>query len=142
MVDKKENSKNLQIIQFDPDDFYITMLDLILYNFDIELAGSAHNLETSKALVDKIQQKKLTPDIAIIEAHMGKSEYDGDKIAAKLRELVPDIKIIGFSTYETKEWADIQAIKTLKDPGESIIKTLEELTGQAFEVSNQDEPLD
>ncbi|KKQ36081.1 MAG: hypothetical protein US52_C0009G0003 [candidate division WS6 bacterium GW2011_GWA2_37_6] len=140
MAQKKNDT--LQIIQFDPDDFYITMVNLVLYNMGTELAGSAFDLETSKTLVDKITRKEIKPEIAIIEAHMGKSEYDGDKIAAKLKELVPEIKIIGFSTYETEKWSDIQAMKTLKDTDKSIIKALEGATGLTFENSNVKDPSD
>lgn len=130
------------IIQFDPDDFYITLVDLVLDHWHISHAGSAFNLETATNLVQKIQQKEIKPNIAIVEAHMGKSEYDGQKIAEKLRELVPDIKIVGYSTYETKQWADMEAIKSLKDNSATIIKTLSEITGLEYEITNSDDPSD
>ncbi len=131
-----------QIIQFDPDDFYITLLDLILDHWGIKHTGSAHNLHTSKELVKQIETGHIKPNIAIIEAHMGKSEFDGQKIAERLRELVPGIQIIGFSTYETKQWADYEAIKTLKNSEASIIKTLSKLTGWEYEISNAPDPSD
>jgi len=134
------SKKDLQIIQFDPDDFYITAIDLILTQLGLGLKGSAYDLETSKRLIDRITKKELLPNVAIIEAHMGKSEFDGEKIAQKLKELIPKIKIIGLSTYETKDWADIQAIKSLKNQEESIVKALEEITGETFEISNMSDP--
>lgn len=135
-------NKKPQIIIFDPDDFYHTTVELILDTWGIELTDKAHNLASSKQIIDKILKKKVKPDIAIVEAHMGKSEFDGDKIAAKLRELVPKIKILGFSTYETDKWADKQAIKSLKDNTSTLILALSDLTGLEYEISNVKEPSD
>lgn len=137
-----KKNKQFQIIQFDPDDFYITLVDLLLDQWGIQHAGSAHNLHTSKEIVSKIESGELKPDIAIIEAHMGKSEYDGQKIAEKLRELVPGIQIVGFSTYETAQWADFEAIKTLKDSEATIIKILSKITGLEYEITNSPDPSD
>lgn len=134
------SKKSPTIILFDPDDFYATMLSLILDNMGLELSAFAHDLDSSKSLVEKIEKKQVKPDIAIIEGFMGKSESDGEKIAQRLKELVPDLKIIGFSTLETKKWADEQAIKTLKDNNETIILALEKLTGEKFQTSNIKDP--
>ncbi len=124
------------VIIFDPDDFYITMIDLILDQMDLELVGSAFNLDSSKKLFERIIQRKIKPDIAIIEAHMGKSEYDGQKIAEKLRKILPKIKIIGFSTYQTQHWADEEAMKGLKDNNASILQILSKLTGKEYKFEN------
>ncbi len=128
--------KMKDIIIFDPDDFYITMLDLITDQMGLNLVGSAFNLDSSKKLIDKIIRKDIRPDIAIIESHMGKSEYDGQKIADKLRKLIKDIKIIGFSTYKSEHWADREAIKGLKDNAKTIIQVLSNLTGQEYKIDN------
>jgi len=133
--------KDTEIIIFDPDDFYITMVDLLLDSMGLKLTGSAYNLETSTNLVNRILKKEVKPDIAIIESHMGKSEFDGDKIATELRKLVPNIKIIGFSTYETP-WADVQALKTLKDMNATIIKAITQLTGVEYSTENTEDPSD
>ena len=133
---KLQNMQN--IIIFDPDDFYITMLDLITDQMGLKLVGSAFNLDSSKILFNKIKTGKIKPDIAIIEAHMGKSEYDGQKIAEKLRDIVKGIKIIGFSTYKTDHWADEEAIKTLKDNQKSIISVLSKLTGKEYALENKE----
>lgn len=135
-------NKDISIIQFDPDDFYITFIDLLLDNWKMKLTGYAYNLETSTELIKRIEGKRIKPDVAIIEAHMGKSEYDGQKIAERLKSLVPDIKIIGFSTYETNQWADIEAIKSLKDNKATIISALSEVTGVEYEISNVKDPSD
>ncbi len=135
-------NKDISIIQFDPDDFYITFIDLLLDNWNTKLSGYAYNLESSIELIKKIEGKRIKPDVAIIEAHMGKSEFDGQKIAERLRSLVPDIKIIGFSTYETNQWADIEAIKSLKDTKATIISAISEVTGVEYEISNVKDPSD
>lgn len=137
-----KQKNDFTIVQFDPDDFYITLVDLVIDKWGLKHGGGAHNLHTSEQLVEKIQRKEIIPDIAIVEAHMGKSEYDGQKIAEKLKELVPGIQIIGFSTYETAQWADVEAQKSLRDPEATIIRALSELTNLEYEISNVKDPSD
>jgi hypothetical protein len=127
---------NEQIIMFDPDPHYKTVIDLILSTWDMELAGFAHDLNTSKELVAKIENKELKPIIAIVEAHMGKSEFDGKKIADKLREINPKIKILGYSTYETAEWADFEAIKSLRDTNKTVVDGITKFLKREYSLSN------
>ncbi len=130
----------IEIIQFDPDDYYFTVTDLILSTWELSLAGSAHNLKTSTKIVEKITKGELRPSIAIVEAYMGSSEEDGKKISEKLRELVPDIIIIGFSTFETADWADYEAIKGIKDNTKTLIQILSKVTGLEYVGSNVADP--
>lgn len=127
---------NESIIMFDPDTHYFTVIDLILASWGMELSGVAHNEPKAVEIVKEIEAGKLKPTIAIIEAHMGKSENDGEKIAKKLRELVKDIKIIGFSTYETAEWADEEAIKSLRDQTKTITTSLSKVLKKEYSLSN------
>lgn len=134
---KKEE---IQIIQFDPDDYYFTVTELVLSSWDLSLAGHAHNLNTSKDLVEKIISGKIKPTVAIVEAYMGNSEEDGKKIATRLREIAPDIKIIGFSTFESAEWADHEAIKGIRDNSKTLIQILSKVTGLDYAISNIPDP--
>jgi len=130
------------IIQFDPDDFYITAMNLVLESMGLKVDHYALNQYSTDELLKRIEKGEIKPDIALIEAHMGISEFDGKKIAERLKKAVPKIKIIGFSTYETKEWADKEALKSLKDNNATIIKALTELTGREYAISNVKEPSD
>lgn len=130
------------IIQFDPDDFYITAINLILESMGLKVDHYALNLYSSNELLEKIEKGEIKPDIAIVEAHMGTSEYDGQKIAERLKKAAPKVKIIGFSTYETKQWANKEAMKSLKDNNATIIKALTETTGKEYPISNVKEPSD
>jgi FixJ family two-component response regulator len=130
------------IIQFDPDDFYITAMNLVLESMGFKVNNYALNLFSADELLKKVENKEIIPDIALVEAHMGVSEFDGQKIAERLKKAVPKIKIIGFSTYGTKEWADVEALKSLKDNNATIIKALSEATGKEYPISNVKDPSD
>lgn len=132
-------NKEKIIIQFDPDEHYFVVTDLILGSWGMELQGKAKDSHSSLMLVERIEKKELKPDVAIIEAYMGKSEEDGMKIAKRLRELNPEIVIIGFSTFETESWADIEAIKGLKDSTKRITDVLSGVTGNQYSISNAGE---
>lgn len=132
----------MYIIQFDPDDFYITAMNLVLDNMGLKVDSYALGMYSADDLIKRIEKGEIKPDVAIVEAHMGVSEFDGQKIAERLKKAVPKIKIIGYSTYETKEWADKEAIKSLKDNNSTIIKALSEVTGKEYAISNVKEPSD
>lgn len=127
--------KNPTIIQFDTDEHYLTVTDLLLTSWDTKLAGKATDVVSATKLFEEIKTGKLKPDIAIIDAYMGKSEEDGENIAKKLREVLPNIKIISFSTFETK-WGDKNPLKGLKDTNNTLVKSLSELIGEEFKFSN------
>lgn len=127
---------NKVVVQFDPDDHYFTVTDLILSTWGMKLTDTAHNLGSATRIVSKIEKGKLKPDIAIIESYMTKSEQDGKKIAEKLKKLLPEITIVGFSTFETNEWADHEAIKGLKDSNKIITDILSDIIGKEYKLSN------
>ncbi|HEX9804790.1 MAG TPA: hypothetical protein VGA67_03845 [Candidatus Dojkabacteria bacterium] len=133
------DKKKLSIIQFDSDDHYFTVIDLILSTWGMELAGKAFSPNSATRLFERIQKGEIKPDIAIVEADMGKSEEDGKKISAKLRDAAPGIKIIGFSVIENSEWSDYEAIKGLKDTNKVITDILSKVTGNEYKISNTED---
>ena len=129
--------KDFCIIQFDPDDYYITVVDLILSVWGLKLCQYAKGYKSIAKIFENIKSKKLPKiDIAIIESYIGRSEKDGFNIATKLREIFPDIRIIGYSTMSTSEWADYEAIKGLKDSQKKITDILAKLTGNEYLLKN------
>lgn len=121
----------MEIVHFDPEKHYITVTKIILSTNNLDLAGSASSRGKMKKLLNSILKGKIKPKVAILEAHLGKTFEDGEKLAERLRAAVPDIKIIGYSTLSTQDWADIEVIKS-KEEGTSITKALEELSGKKF----------
>lgn len=124
------------IIQFDTDDYYMTVVDLILSVWGIKTAKKIYSMDGADKLVSQIKSGQLKPDIAIVDSYMNRSEVDGENIARFLKTLLPNIKIVGFSTEETKKWADYEAIKGNKKDKTSIIEALTTLLNQEYQFSN------
>lgn len=132
--------KKFTIIQFDEDENYFTVAELICFNMGLEIAATAKTVAQSKKLFEEIQKGNLKPDIAIVNSFLERDHRDGSFVAKKLRELVPDIKIIGFTIIPDEDWADMLAIKSNKDNEKTLIKALAELTGKEFHFENSHEP--
>jgi len=136
MEGKEHTKENPIIIQFDEDDSYFMVLDLICYNMGIKVNAFASNIEETRKIIKDIETKKLQPQIAVIANYLGNDFFDGEKLSKKLKELVPDIKIIAFVTDKETTWGDYQAIKSGLDQSKSLLSILEGLTGKKFIDSN------
>ncbi|MBD3363535.1 hypothetical protein GF362_07510 [Candidatus Dojkabacteria bacterium] len=132
--------KNYTIVQFETDDFYHYTLDLVLYNMNQKPAIKVTNKKELRKIVKDIQNKKIKPDVAIIDTYIDIDHDDGEKIAQKLREIYPEIKIIGYSIMETSKWADYEIIKSNKDQTKTIVKILEKVLGIDFSWANTPDP--
>lgn len=132
--------KSPTIIQFEPDENYITIVDLIGYEMDFKVIRIARSVKKARKLFHDIEQGRVKPDIAIVSAYLSRNHKDGAEVATKLRELVPAIKIISYSVAPDIEWGDIHAIKSPKDNHQTITLALEELTGLKYADSNVLEP--
>ncbi len=121
------DKKQYSIVMFEPEDFYISAADLILFNCGQKISAKATNRAQAQKIVSDIQTKKLKPDLAIIEAMIENTENEGEQVAKRLKELVPDIKIIAYTILEEQPWADYVAIKSQLDPSKTLIKGLNEL---------------
>ena len=127
---------NPVIIQFDDDENYFTVADLFCYNLNLTISRKINSIEKAKTLVKEIESKKLIPDIAIVSNFLEKDLSDGEKICARLKVLVPGIKIIAYTTDKEDQWADYWAVKSSKNTDESLIKILSDLTSQKFKSTN------
>ena len=126
-MEEVEKAKQYSIIMFEPEDFYISAADLILFTCDQKLSATAKDRAQSQNIISQIKSKKLTPDLAIIEAMIESGENEGEQVAKKLRELVPGIKIIAYTVLDEITWADYIAIKSQLDPARTLVKGLVEL---------------
>ncbi len=128
--------ENPQIIQFDRDDQYLTIVDLVAFNMDLQIVERASSFASADKVFEKIQKKIINPNIAIVSSYLGESTTDGEKIAAKLRELVPGIYIIAYSIIDDITWGDRLVPKSPTETTMTIVKALEEVTGKTFKGSN------
>jgi len=124
------------IIQVDEDENYHTVADLICYNMGLSISAKGRSISEAKDIIASIEAKRLIPDIAIISSMLEFNLEDGMKLAKKLRELVPGIKIIAYTSDDEAKWGDILVKKTSKDNDETLIIALEKLTHQEFNFSN------
>jgi len=124
------------ILVFDDDENYSTVLEMITYNMELEIAQYARTIKESRAVITNIENKKIKPDIAIVSPLLGNNFEDGSKLAKKLREILPNIKIIAYTVDKEIDWGDYLAIKGTQDLSQSIISVLEELTGKKFKDNN------
>ena len=128
--------KDPVIIQIDDDENYLTIGELLCFNMGLSISAKAQTINEAKEILARISAKRLTPDIAIISSMIEIDMNDGKKLATKLRELVPGIKIIAYSMDKEDDWGDRIAVKTTKDSKDSLIAALEDLTGHTFKFSN------
>lgn len=129
-------NQNPCILQFDDDDNYFTVTEIIFFNMGLTMEARGQNITETRKIISDIEAKKMKPDIAIIANYLGNDFEDGRKLAKKLKEIAPAVKIIAYVTDSETDWGDYLAIKSGNDQNNSLIKILEELTGKHFETSN------
>ena len=128
--------ENPVILQFDDDDNYFTVVDLIGYNMDFKVTAHAQTIDATRKIIAQIESKQIKPDIAIISNFLGNNFDDGGKLAKKLREIAPKIKIIAYVTDLEIDWGDFIAQKGSREQEKTLIAILEKLTGKTFVISN------
>ena len=64
------------IIQFDDDENFFTVVDLICFNMGLKLNSTAKNIEQARSIIKRIESKQLKPDIAIIGDYLGNNNYE------------------------------------------------------------------
>lgn len=129
-------ANKLQIVQFDGEENYHTVVDLILFMMGIDIVERASSINSAKKVFEKIEAGKIKPNVAIVSAFLQKDHKDGEQVAKKLRELIPDIKIIAYTVLDDVEWGDYLAIKTTQDQEKGLIKILEEISGKEYRFDN------
>jgi hypothetical protein len=135
-----KDKKNLTFVQFETDSFYQIVLDLVLLYFGMKPAIKITNRDELREYVGKLQSNPNKPDFAVIDTFIGINNEDGQKIAQKLRELCPGIKIVGYSIMESASWADFEIIKSNKDQSKSLVKILENALNEKFEYAKSEDP--
>lgn len=128
--------KDPVIIIFDEDDSYFMVVEMICFNLGLTLGERASNIDDARKIVRKIENKELKPDIAIIADYLGFAFDDGDKLAAKIKSISPETKIIAYSTDKETAWGHYLAVKSGLDQSKSLVTILCELTGKVFKTSN------
>lgn len=132
--------ENPVIIQFETDDYYQHILDLVLYNMGLDSAVKVKSIDENKAMFKRIESKNIVPDVVVIDTYMKNDNEDGRKIADRIRQISPNTKIVGYSIMQTNEWADFEIIKTNRDVEKTIIKVLEQVLEREFNYSDQEDP--
>jgi len=125
-----------QLIMFESDENYITVADIICFNMGLKLGVTARSVAEAKNLFARIANQELKPEIAIVTNFLERDANDGSQIAKKLRELLPEIKIVAYSFVADENWADKVAVKASTDVGHSLISVLSDLTHKKFKNSN------
>ena len=128
------------IIQFDDDENYFTVVDLICYDMGLSVKAHASNIADTRQIIARIEQKQILPDIAIVSDYLGNNFEDGSKLAKKLKEIAPGLKVIAYVIDPEIDWGDYRALKSSKDESKNLIGLLERLTGKKFKDSNIPDP--
>lgn len=132
-------NENPVIVQFDEDENYNTVLELICFGMGLKISAFGKTIAETRSILDRIQRKEIKPDIAIITSMLEVDLNDGRKLEKKLKELVPSIKTIAYSVDPEVDWGDFKAVKSAKDNTGSIIAVLEQLTGKKYKYNNLEE---
>ncbi|MEI7579072.1 MAG: hypothetical protein WCJ58_03455 [bacterium] len=127
---------NPTIFQFDSDENYHTVADLICYNMDLEILEHVMTVEHARKITNSIRNKGLQPDIIIVSKLLDNDFNDGEKLAKFFRENSAQTKIIAYTIDKEVEWADYIALKTSKDVDKSLVSVLEQITGKKCKFSN------
>lgn len=124
------------IIQFESEHFYYAVVNQILFTIENKVAAVAKNKAQAQQLLGQIARGEIKPTIAIIDSLLENNHEEGGIIAAKLKELSPETKIIAYTIIEEQPWADYVAIKSNRIPSKTITSGLSEILGINFEDEN------
>jgi hypothetical protein len=124
------------LVQFDFDENYATVVDLICFNLGVDSGKYFRTLKDANAYLMIISRSKEFPDIAIISSYLGRSSSDGEELAKRLREVSPKTKIIAYTADDEAKWGDFLAIKSSDGQENSLIAILAKLTGKDFNFDN------
>ncbi|MBP9758360.1 hypothetical protein KBD45_01585 [Candidatus Dojkabacteria bacterium] len=135
-----KEKKDLVFVQFETDEFYQIVLDLVLLYFGIKPALKISNREALKQYINDLQKSQRKPDFVVLDTFIGINNEDGKQIAEKLRQVSPSTKIIGYSIMETNEWADFEVIKSSRDQSKTLVRMLETALNEKFNYSDRVDP--
>lgn len=133
-------NKSPVILQFEGEDNYHTVVDLVMFNMDLEISHRASSVKAAKKLFEKIKSNKIKPEFALVSGYLERNQKDGVQVAKKLREICPSIKIVAYSVNPDADWGDDLAIKSHTEGENTLIKALERVTGHEFRGDNSEDP--
>ena len=125
-----------KIVQFDSDENYATVVDLVCFNLGINSGKYFNNLKDAQTYLNIIQKSKEFPDIALISNYLGKSSLDGQDLAKNLKQISPKTIIIAYTADEEATWGDELALKSTDGVEHSLIAILSKITGKEFKFDN------
>ncbi len=128
--------KDPVIVQFDHDENYATVFDLICFNLGVDSGKYFKNIKEAKSYLDILQKEKDYPDIAVIASYLGRDINDGELLAKKIREISPKTKIIAYTEDDEAKWGDYIAMKSGDDKDGNMVEILSKLTGKEFKFDN------
>ena len=103
------------IIQFDDDDNYFAVTEIIFFNMGLTMTRRAQNINETRDIISEIETKKIKPDIAIVANYLGNNFEDGRKLTKKLKEICPNIMVIAYVVDKETDWGDYIVIKSSTD---------------------------
>jgi len=114
---------------FDNDRYYSQVVNMILMPAGLTVAAAALGRERAVDLIKAISAGKFVPDIAIIDSLIESNHEEGEKVAAKVKQFAPEVKIIAYTTLKDEPiaWADVIAIKGSKTTETSLIEAFKKL---------------
>lgn len=119
----------MTIVMFDSDKYYAQVVNMILMPAELSIAAVALGRERAVDLIRAINTGKFVPDIALIDTLIESNHEEGEKVAAKVKEFAPNVKLIAYTTLKDEPiaWADAIAIKGSKSPEFSVIEAFKKL---------------
>jgi len=127
------------IVQFDYDENYATVVDLICFNLGVDSGKYFRTIKDAHTYLTMIDKSKEFPDIAIITNYLGRSSIDGEEVAKKLKIISPDTTVIAYTEDDEADWGDHLALKSGDGEDKSLITLLEKLTKTTFNYDNSKE---
>ena len=128
--------KDPVLVQFDFDENYATVVDLICYNLGINSGKYFNNNADAEKYLMIVNKDKDFPDIALISSYLGKTHEDGQILAKKLKEISPKTVVIAYTADDEAKWGDHLAIKSSDGQEHSLIAILSKLTDKEFNFDN------
>lgn len=124
------------LVQFDYDENYATVVDLICFNLGIDSGKYFRNNTDAEKYLLILKKSNQFPDIALISSYLGKNSLDGKNLADKIKQISPKTKIIAYTADDEADWGDYLAIKSSDGQEHSLIAILSKLTGKEFNFDN------
>lgn len=141
----ENTKKKYQTLLADRDDFYSTVLDMILYFYKLDPNKHIRNQEELKRWL-QYQEKNPNPDletIFIIDEFFMSNPEDMLQVLTDIKKAIPNAKLISYATslpdeIAGKEHYQYFSEKTGKSTERTISRVISEITGLSFSENQAD----